>query len=112
MNFNTLDHFSSQEPENMGPKRSYICLAIFITAVLPLTLAVDCFNDVDEADFLFDGKKFENVDLEGFAAEKNSVSAPMTLSMVFSEFGFALVPLRGSPVSIPISSTVIRTLRC
>jgi hypothetical protein len=87
----------------MKPTRSYLCLIIFIAAVLPLTLAVDCFNDVSEADFLFAGKKFENVDMEGFAAEKNCVSALIILDRAFSEFGLALLTLPAPPFSAPIS---------
>ncbi len=96
----------------MGPKRSYIFFAIFMTAVLPLTLAVDCFNDINEADFLFGGKKFENVDMEDFVAEKNFLPPLITLKMLLGEFGLPLLPLSAFPLFLPISLTAVKTLRC
>ncbi len=97
----------------MGPKRSHRYFAIFMMVVLPLTAAVDCVNDVSEADFLFEGKKFENVDMEDFVAEKNCLSPVIILNnMLGEEFGVLLLPLLALPLSLPISSTVMKTLRC
>ncbi len=97
----------------MGAKRSYICFAVFMTVVFPLTVALDCVNDISEADFLFEGKKFENVDMEDFVAEKNCLSPVIILNnMLWGEFGVLLLPLLALPLSLPISSTVMKTLRC
>jgi hypothetical protein len=97
----------------MEPKRSCICIAIFLILLFPLNSTVGSYNDIIEADFLCEEKNFENVDTEDFVAIKycsSGLSFPDNRPL--SEFILLLVFLPGFFLSLPIPSTSLRTLRC
>ena len=97
----------------MKPKGSHICIAIFLMALFPLNSAVDCFNDINEADFLCVGKKIENIDPEDFVGEKSCPPGVMILAnILFEEFGIILAFLPNFSLPLPIPSAVLGTLRC
>ncbi len=94
-------------------KAVFISIAIVLAGLFLLNSTMDAYNDIVGADFLYDGKKFENVDVEDLIADKYSSSTgsfPGTLPL--SEFIF---PSRNLPVfspPLPVLLTAARNLRC
>ncbi len=62
--------------EEMDPwkrKKIYRCLAVQAILLLGFFSTMDCYYDIADADFLFYGQKFENVDFDGFVGDKNVI---------------------------------------
>jgi hypothetical protein len=94
---------------------TYIYLLIFLVFALPWSSAVGFYNDIAEADFLSEGNKFENADLENFVADKSCayLSLPCsTISGLLGDIEFSIFDNVISPlVPAPFSKNVT-TLRC
>ncbi len=97
----------------MNVKRFISITVICLIPVFIWSTGFDCYNDVVEADFLCVGKKFENVDVENFVAEKNGFHLALILNSFSQPLEFtynAAFEITPPPTRDP--STPLESLRC
>ena len=96
----------------MKPSRIYLSLIIYLILAFPLYSALDCYNDVAEADFL-GAQKIEAIDLADFGVEKSSSSWGLVVTSFsfFPEFRF-FFSLEIPSIPVPFSLIKDTILRC
>ncbi len=91
----------------------FILLIFAISFLLALSGAYACYNDIEEADFLTKGKKYEAADTEDLCVDKQNLTwvapppIPAFLSLEENFFGLLLGFSSPAPL-IPPASSVLR----